>query len=147
MQNVGVWMALSILCDMIKGKESDVINIDSDLQTKWGDKFKWFTLFTGPFVLHRNCVAVPIYRLLSATGHRSFTAFQVKMNITFMQHSNAVTLQFLCRRVQRGNATQLRCSMNGPYGGTAPKPKLSMFCVLYFKTINPSLKNNVKTWK
>ena len=29
-------------------------------------------------------------------------------------HRNAVTSQFLCSRVQCGNATQLRCSMNGP---------------------------------
>ena len=34
--------------------------------------------------------------------------------LTFMRHHNAVTLQFLCSRVQCGNATQLRCSMNGP---------------------------------
>ena len=68
----------------------------------------------GPFILHRNCVAVAIYRFLSAAGHRSFTAFQVKMNLTFMRHCSAVPSQFLCRRVQCGNATQLRCSMNGP---------------------------------
>ena len=70
-----------------------------------------------PFILHRNCVAVPIhaiYRLLSAASHRGITAFQVKMSLTFMRHSNAVTLQFLCRKVQCGNATQLRRSMNRP---------------------------------
>ena len=61
----------------------------------------------GPFILHHNCVAVPIYRLLSATNHRSFTAFQVKMNLTFMRHRKAVTSQFLCRKVQCGNAMQL----------------------------------------
>ena len=71
-------------------------------------------LSKGPFILHRNCVALPIYRLLSATSHRSFTAFQVETNWTFMWHRNAVTLQFLCRKVQCGNATQLRHSMNGP---------------------------------
>ena len=58
-------------------------------------------------------LAVPIYRLFSAASHRSFTAFQVKMNLTFMRHSSAA-LQFLCRTVRCGNATQLRCSMNGP---------------------------------
>ena len=51
----------------------------------------------GPFILHRNCVAVPIYQLLSAPSHCSFAAFQVKMNLTFMRHCNAVTSQFLCK--------------------------------------------------
>ena len=37
----------------------------------------------GWFILHRNCVAVPIYRLLSAVSHRSITTFQVKMNLIF----------------------------------------------------------------
>ena len=57
---------------------------------------------------------MPIYWLLSAASHCSSTAFQVKMNITFMWHRNAVSLQLLCRRVQCGNTTQLRLSMNGP---------------------------------
>ena len=35
----------------------------------------------GPFILHLKCVAVPIYRLLSATSHRSFNTFQDKMNL------------------------------------------------------------------
>ena len=70
----------------------------------------------GPFILHkhRNYVAEPIYRLSSAVSHRSITAFQVKMNSTFMRDRNAVTSQFLCSRVQCGNATQLQRSMNGP---------------------------------
>ena len=38
-----------------------------------------------------------------------------KMNLTFLQHRNAVTLQFLCSRVQCGNAPRLRHSMNGPW--------------------------------
>ena len=71
-------------------------------------------LSQDPFILHRNCAAVPIYRLLSAASHRSITAYQVKMNLTFMQHRNAVTSQFLCSWAQCGNATQLRCSINGP---------------------------------
>ena len=33
---------------------------------------------------------MPIYRLLSAASPHSFTAFQVKMNLTFMRHCNAV---------------------------------------------------------
>ena len=41
----------------------------------------------GPFILRRNCVAVTIYRLLSAASHRSFTAFQVKMNFATPQCS------------------------------------------------------------
>ena len=32
-------------CDMIKGNESDVRNIDFELQAKRGDKFLCFTLF------------------------------------------------------------------------------------------------------
>ena len=39
---------------------------------------------------------------------------QVKMNLTFMRHRNAVTLQFLCSRVQCGNTMQLRSSMIRP---------------------------------
>ena len=63
---------------------------------------------------------MPIYRLLSAVNHRSFTAFQVKINLTFKRHRdrNAVTSKFLCRTVhsrsQCGNATELRCSMKWP---------------------------------
>ena len=68
----------------------------------------------GPFIVYSNCIAVPIYRLLSVASHRSFTAFQVKINLTFMRHRNALTSQFLCRRVQCCNATQLRRGMNGP---------------------------------
>ena len=34
-----------IICDMIKGNESDVGNIDLELQAKRGDKFLCFTLF------------------------------------------------------------------------------------------------------
>ena len=33
------------ICDMIKGNESDVGNIDFELQAKKGDKFLCFTLF------------------------------------------------------------------------------------------------------
>ena len=33
------------ICDMIKGNESDVENIDFELQAKRGDKFLCFTLF------------------------------------------------------------------------------------------------------
>ena len=33
------------ICDMIKGNESDVGNIDFELQAKRGDKFLCFTLF------------------------------------------------------------------------------------------------------
>ena len=33
------------ICDMIKGNESDVMNIDFELQAKRGDKFLCFTLF------------------------------------------------------------------------------------------------------
>ena len=69
----------------------------------------------GPFILHRNCVAVPICRLLSAASHRSITAFQVKMNLIFMRHRNAVTLQFMCSRVQYctgcSTATQRNCGV------------------------------------
>ena len=68
----------------------------------------------GSFIVHCSCVGVLIYRSLFAASHRSITAFQVKMNFTFMRLCNEVTLQFLCSRVQCGNATQLRHSMNGP---------------------------------
>ena len=46
--------------------------------------------FKGPFTLHCNCIAVLIYRLLSAVSHCSTTAFQVEMNLTLMRHRNAV---------------------------------------------------------
>ena len=37
--------SLTVICDMIKGNESDVGNIDFELQAKKGDKFLCFTLF------------------------------------------------------------------------------------------------------
>ena len=52
-----------------------------------------------------------MFWLLSAASHRSFTAFQVKMNLTFMRHHSAVTSQFLCSRVQCGNATHRNCGV------------------------------------
>ena len=73
---------------------------------------KWihinFSVFQtkGPFILHCNCVAVLIYWLLSAASRCSITAFWVKMNLTFMRHRNAVTLQFLCSA-----ATQCDCGV------------------------------------
>ena len=39
-------------CDMIKGNESDVGNIDFELQAKRGNKFLCFTLFLN---LKNNC--------------------------------------------------------------------------------------------
>ena len=88
---------------------------------KWGGLAK-FCQMGGPpspprkktLLVHRNCVAVPIYWLFSAASHHSITALQVKMNLTFMRHRNAVTSQFLCSRVQCGTATQLQRSMNRP---------------------------------
>ena len=75
----------------------------------------------GSFILHRNCVAVPMYRLLSAASHRNFNAFQVKITFTTPQCNN---IAILCSRGQCSNATQLRRrsyfaaialrSMNGP---------------------------------
>ena len=38
-------MTIFHICDMIKGNESDVGNIDFKLQAKRGDKFLWLTLF------------------------------------------------------------------------------------------------------
>ena len=40
------------ICDMIKGNESDVGNIDFELQAKIGDKFLCFTLFLNS----KNCL-------------------------------------------------------------------------------------------
>ena len=68
----------------------------------------WVKVRSYQIVLH--CGAD---QLLSAASHRSITAFQVKMNWTFMQQRSAVTLQFLCRTVQGGNARQLQRCMNG----------------------------------
>ena len=51
---------------------------------------------------------------LSATSHRSITAFPVKMHLTFLCHGIAVSSQFLCHRVQCDNTMQLWCSINGP---------------------------------
>ena len=39
-------MMLKVLkCDIIKGNESDVKNIDFESQPEIGDKFLWYTLF------------------------------------------------------------------------------------------------------
>ena len=38
-------IGMEVKCDMIKGNESDVGNIDFELQAKRGDKFLCFTLF------------------------------------------------------------------------------------------------------
>ena len=61
-----------------------------------------------------RCVAVPIYRLLSASSHRSITAFQVKMNLTFMRHRKMYSYRNFCAR-QCSAATQRTCgkSING----------------------------------
>ena len=63
-------------------------------------------LVKGPFILQCNCVAVPIYWLLSAANHRSITSFKVEMYLIFMLHRNAVRSQLLCSSEQYGNATQ-----------------------------------------
>ena len=59
-------------------------------------------------ILHRNCVAVPIYRLLSAASHRSITAFQIKMNLTFMRYRNIPRYRIFCAG-RCSAATQLNC--------------------------------------
>ena len=46
-------------------------------------------------------------------SHRSITTFFKFKLLNFRQHRDAVTSQFLCTRVQRGNATRLLCSMKG----------------------------------
>ena len=76
--------------------------------------YKQIHLAKGPFILHPNCVAVPMidYFLPQVTAESPY--FKFKMNLTFMRHRNAVISQFLCSRVQCGNAKQLRRSMNGP---------------------------------
>ena len=84
-----------------------------DCDTKLKTKYRQFNC-KGLFKLTLRCVAVQKYQLLSATSHRSITVFQVKMNLIFMRYRSAVTWQFLRSRVQCGNATQLRRSMNGP---------------------------------
>ena len=65
--------------------------------------------YIGPFILQRNCVAVPIYWLLSAVSHRSFTTFQVKMNLTSMWHRNAEHRNFCA--VGCSAATQPNCGV------------------------------------
>ena len=92
-----------------------------------------------------NCVVVPIYRLLSVASHHSFTAFQVKLNLTFVRHWNAITSQFLCSRVQCGNATQLQRSMNGPLHrnfcalGCSATTQRTAIAAYYVRTISVAL--------
>ena len=45
-------MVLECICDMIKGNESDVGNIEFELQAKRGNKFLCFTLFPNL----KNCL-------------------------------------------------------------------------------------------
>ena len=46
----------------------------------------------GPFILHRNSVAVLIYiDYISGASHCSIATFKVKMSLTFMWHCNAET--------------------------------------------------------
>ena len=45
-------LIFTAICDMIKGNESDVGNIDFELQTKRGDKFLCFPLFLNL----KNCL-------------------------------------------------------------------------------------------
>ena len=40
-----MWNQQKVICDMIKGNESDVGDIDFELQAKRGDKFLYFALF------------------------------------------------------------------------------------------------------
>ena len=63
----------------------------------------------SPFILNRNCVAVPIYQLLSAASHRSITAFQIKTNLTFMRYRNAVHHMHNFYAGRCSAATQLNC--------------------------------------
>ena len=61
----------------------------------------------GPFILHRNSVLVLQVTTASPQHHR----IKLKYILGEMQHCNAVTSQFLCRRVQCGNATQCNCCL------------------------------------
>ena len=54
---------------------------------KTRESIAWVSHRKGSFILHRRCVVVPIYRLLSAASHRSIIEFQVKMNLTFKRHA------------------------------------------------------------
>ena len=71
----------------------------------------------GPFILHRNCVALPHCTLL----HRNcdVTALRCRMKVKFISTWNAVMLRWLAaeRSWHIDTATQLRCtcSMNRPY--------------------------------
>ena len=85
--NYGVEVTIVEACNLEEYKKAIKKN------TKVGGKhsFLYFLIYEkccktyikGPFILHYKCIAVPIYWLLSAASHRSITAFQVKMNLTF----------------------------------------------------------------
>ena len=65
----------------------------------------------GPFILHRNCVAVRIYQLLSAASHRSITAFHEFKFHAKLQCSNiAISVQY--GTVWQSNTIAVQ--MNGP---------------------------------
>ena len=83
----------------------------------------------GPFILHSYCVVVPIYWLLSAVSPSSFTAFHVKMNLTFMRHCSAVTSQFLFSSGCSA-ATQRNCGVVW----------MDLYCMLHAKRWNFGMK-------
>ena len=68
----------------------------------------------GPFILHRNCVALQHCTAL----HRNcdVTALWCHMKVKFILTWNAVMLRWLLAESNQyiGTATQLRCSINGP---------------------------------
>ena len=76
----------------------------------------FFYVCEGPFILTLCYVAVPIYRSLSATSHRSIAVFQVKMNLTFMWHLKSHP-NFCAGygAVRQHKAMQLRHNMNRPW--------------------------------
>ena len=68
----------------------------------------------GPFIYYTaialRCRYID-YFLLQVTG---FTVFQFKMNLTFNATPQRSNIAISVQEVQCSNATQLRCSMNGP---------------------------------
>ena len=81
-------------------------------------KTNYFCIYTRIVLqsikIHSYCTAIALRCRYIDYFLPQVTAFQFKMNLIFMRHRNAITSQFLCRKMQCGNATQLRCSMNGP---------------------------------
>ena len=94
------------------GLLSTVITRDWELQFNIGH----VCIYLGPFTLHRNCVGLPHCTFL----HRNCDVFALRCRMKVKIHFSSCAMKLRCFAAESnqyiGTATQLRYSMNGPFG-------------------------------